>query len=116
MNLVPVKTEIMFRQRSKGFSYRELNKNPRIYVSIANESIFENLVLRRSRPTKVFRQAATTALKEKGITPKKMRWSQYAGCSCPCSPGFILDDFDFEKGTISSFQFDVFVSVDEATK
>jgi len=21
----------------------------------------------------------------------KVRWSQYAGCSCPCSPGFVVD-------------------------
>lgn len=116
MNLVPVKTDIIFRQHTRGMKRREMNKLPRVYVSIQDESIFENLVNRRNRPTKIFREVATAALKEKGITPKKLRWSQYAGCSCPCSPGFILDDFSFEKGAISNFRFDVFVSAGEATK
>ena len=29
-----------------------------------------------------------------GIAPDtKVRWSQYAGCSCPCSPGFIVEGY-----------------------
>lgn len=116
MELKPASTKINYREMSRGVTWREYNKRPRVYVSICNESIFENLINRRSRPLKLFKQVATEALKQNGITPKKMRWSQYAGCSCPCSPGFILDDFDFEKGTITNFRFDVFISADGAAE
>jgi hypothetical protein len=30
------------------------------------------------------------ALARIGVEPMSMRWTQKAGCSCPCSPGFVL--------------------------
>lgn len=111
MNLVPTDSKIIYRTRTR--KLREFTKAPRVYVSLRDETIFENLMNRRNRPTKIYRAITAATLREKGITVKKMRWSQFAGCTCPCSPGFILDDYDFEKGTISSFNFDVFISVGE---
>jgi len=108
---IPTDSKIIYRQKNNRTRYREFNKAPRVYVSLREESLIDNLFNRRNRPTKEYRAVAKSALKEQGITVKKMRWSQYAGCTCPCSPGFILDDYDFEKGVISSFNFDVFVSI-----
>lgn len=116
MKLKPVDTRINYREKTRGVTLREYDKAPRVYISICNESIFENLVNRHARPRKLFKEVATQALKQKGIIPKKLRWSQYAGCSCPCSPGFILDDYDFDKGSISNFRFDVFISADGTTE
>lgn len=113
MNLIPTESKIIYRTRTLKTKYREFTKAPRVYVSLCDESIFENLMNRRNRPTKVYRALASSVLKEKGIFVKKMRWSQYAGCTCPCSPGFILDDFEFDKGSINNFNFDVFISAGE---
>ena len=74
---------------------REMHKAPRVYVWPKNESIMDNFQNRHSRPTKVFRKVAVAALKEIGIDKPKMVWSQYAGCSCPCSPGFIMRDWEW---------------------
>lgn len=111
MNYIPTACKIIQRQRTPNTKYREFTKAPRVYVSLNNETFIENLINRRNRPSKEYRAVAKSTLKEQGITVKKMRWSQFAGCTCPCSPGFILDDYDFEKGVISSFNFDVFISV-----
>lgn len=105
--------KIIERQYNHSRNYKSFNKAPRVYVRVNDESIFDNLTNRRNRPVKLFRQAASKALTENGIYPKKLRWSQYAGCSCPCSPGFILDDYDFDKGIINSFRFDVWVTIGE---
>jgi len=70
---------------------READKKPRVYVWIEDETVLENLVNRRSRPVEVYRAVALQALTDLGIPFEKIRWSQKAGCSCPCSPGFIVD-------------------------
>src|SRR5690606_25287019 len=46
--------------------------------------------------------------------PLKAHWSQYAGCSCPCSPGFILSDMLSETGSAWD-AYDVHVTVVEVT-
>lgn len=38
-----------------------------------------------------FREALPEILKQAGIPEAKASWSWKAGCSCGCSPGFILD-------------------------
>ena len=67
------------------------NKKTRVYFNIQDETILENLMNRKSRPIKLFRALLPEVYKKLGVD-SKARWSQYAGCSCPCSPGFILDD------------------------
>lgn len=78
---------------------RRFDRKPRhstsrsiIYVHPHGETIIENLINRRSRPIKLFRQHAEEALKERGISYSKLRWNQKAGCGCGCSPGFIAED------------------------
>ena len=71
-------------------AWNEKADKGRIYVSIEDETILENLQNRRNRPIKLWRAYATAALAELGYTDIPLSWSQYAGCSmCPCSPGFI---------------------------
>ena len=61
-----------------------------VYLSIQGESIMENLENRRNRPHAVLRPFVLEALREAGVQVSGLRWSQKAGCSCPCSPGWIL--------------------------
>ncbi len=66
---------------------------PRIYVHLAGETIMQDLQNRRARPYKVYKAEVLPALfRLLGITDVKVGWSQKAGCSCPCSPGFIVKD------------------------
>lgn len=70
------------------------NRYPRLYVFPENESVLENLLGgRHNRPVALYRKALPAIFKELGLPEDtKASWSQYAGCSCPCSPGFILND------------------------
>lgn len=61
----------------------------RMYVWVEGENILENLENRHSRPTQVYRELLAPVFQMLGV--EKARWSQKAGCSCGCSPGFILD-------------------------
>jgi hypothetical protein len=71
----------------------------RISVFLKNENIIENLLNRYSRESKLYRkEVLPTAFKKlktvdpelyKQIKDDKWKWSQYAGCSCGCSPGFV---------------------------
>lgn len=72
-------------------------KKPRVYF-FHDESILENLENRRSRPYNEYRKLMPEVLKKANKNPDfadipentKAAWSQKAGCSCGCSPGFIL--------------------------
>jgi len=79
--------------RRSGNGMREWNKKPRLYVwSDVPEDVLEQLVNRRQRPTDVYREGVRAVLAATGVdlTTTGMRWDQHAGCSCPCSPGFVL--------------------------
>lgn len=65
-------------------------KKPRVFVEVADEGLVENLENRRNRPVKVYSKIVRAALAEANIGIEKLLWSQYAGCTCACSPGFIL--------------------------
>jgi len=83
---------IEIRERGN-VSYKEWIKQTRIYVWPQGESIMDNLQNRRQRPYTAYKKEVIPAvLKEMGLpADTKVRWSQYAGCSCPCSPGFVVD-------------------------
>lgn len=82
-----------------GRGYRR--KKSSLYVGLSGESIWDNLMNRRNRPTKLYKLIAEEAFAVAGITEEmygSLLWSQYAGCSCPCSPGFKVGkilDFTF---------------------
>ena len=68
----------------------------RIYVFPGNETILENFENRRSRPFNAYRKVALEALENHfiDVSKLKLKWSQEAGCSCGCSPGFIVEGWD----------------------
>ena len=80
--------------------------NSRIYIWPKGESLINNIENRRQRPYTVYRKEVIPAVLEKMGLPKdtKVRWSQFAGCSCPCSPGFIIDDH---------YRKDIFVTIEQ---
>jgi len=66
----------------------------RIYIWPNGETIIQNLINRRQRPyTQYRREVLPKLFSQLGWSPDtRVRWSSYAGCSCPCSPGFIVTD------------------------
>ena len=68
-------------------------KKTRVYVFPKGESLYENLMNRRERPYNVYKKEVLPSVFRAMGLPEdtKAKWSQYAGCSCPCSPGFVLD-------------------------
>jgi hypothetical protein len=63
----------------------------RAFVWVKDETVMENLMNRRNRPVKLYREIAERGLIEAGIDFYQLSWSKHAGCSmCPCSPGFIV--------------------------
>jgi hypothetical protein len=71
---------------------RGWNKAPRMYVDASEQfNVIEDLMNRHRRPYATWRKAVRKALAGVNIDLSKMAWSQKAGCSCPCSPGFVLE-------------------------
>ncbi len=48
------------------------------------------------RLSQVFDQLVPVVLDRIGKTARTWRWSRYAGCSCPCSPGFIVKNLSVD--------------------
>lgn len=80
-------------------------KRNKIYVWVDGESLGENLVNRRNRPSTFYRNDVLPKLMEKMETEhpemyrklkdEKWLWNQSCGCSmCPCSPGFVGEGLD----------------------
>lgn len=90
---------------------RRLNSRSktRIFVWPKGETIRENLMNRRERPAKLWKPVALKAAAAMGLTKSSLMWSQKAGCSCGCSPGFIVKG-DFRPG------FDIHVDVTAGDK
>lgn len=60
-----------------------------VYVHEKGESILDNLVARHMRPVEFYKAIVTTELAKRGLYGNLV-WKQRLGCSCPCSPGFLL--------------------------
>ena len=84
---------------------RRSNKN-RIYIFNSGETIIENLVERHYRPVEFYKQVIIPHLIAQGFLNKDsdIKWSQKAGCSCPCSPGFIVE---------SEYGYEIFVTSEQ---
>jgi hypothetical protein len=68
-------------------------QKPRAYAWQRNYEDVSELMAQRYYGRAFYRKvltAAGPALLAQGIDITGARWSQHAGCSCPCSPGFIL--------------------------
>jgi hypothetical protein len=76
-----------------GYAHRRASDRPdghsNVYVSVEGEGIVEQLYTRRNRPHEALRPIVKAELEKRGIKGT-LRWSQYAGCTCPCSPGFLI--------------------------
>ena len=82
-------------------SYTRFRK-VRVYFCPVGESVMEHFQTgRHNRPIQALRKLLPEALDKVGITFTRARWSQKAGCSCPCSPGFILDAEGWEDVHVS---------------
>ena len=62
----------------------------RVFVWPKGESIMENLQNRRNRPHTAMKPFALRAAEALGVQVESISWSQNAGCSCGCSPGFVV--------------------------
>lgn len=91
MNITETKLIAMRDPRRNGYKVKT-----RIYVWPEGETILQNLENRRSRPLKLYRQVAVDALAKLEVDTSKLeiKWSQKAGCSCGCSPGFVVDGWN----------------------
>ena len=76
--------------RKVPFSGKE--RKPRVYFWPKGETILENFGNRRDRPINEYRKLLPEVMRIAGLGEKmRCNWSQKAGCSCGCSPGFIMD-------------------------
>ena len=67
----------------------------RVYVHVEGETMWDDFGNRTSRPHTLWRGPILAALKEAGFPENtRLRWSQKAGCSCPCSPAFFVTSTD----------------------
>ena len=76
---------------TNSYSRREYYKTPRLYVSVEDETIMDNLLNRTKRPYNVYKSLIRSSGIERFVDIGSLRWSQHAGCTCNCSPGFVLE-------------------------
>lgn len=113
MNLKLVKVKLGTRRTveelmKNGYRYtaarRETTKQMRVYMAPHGETVIENLFVgRHNRPHEALRKLVDQAISRAGLKMKhvtRIRWSQYAGCTCPCSPGFIVDAHEYVGMTL----------------
>jgi len=88
-----VKVTTQFVRQQRGARYAQ---KTRVYVHPTEETVLENFKNRRSRPLNTYREALRTGLSALGVDLSRVdyKWSQKAGCSCGCSPAFIVDGWD----------------------
>lgn len=104
---------ITIRKRRYSYGYsRDFDKAPRMYVSVTDETILDNLQNRHRRPYNVYK----TMIHASGVPTvlglrDKLRWSQSAGCDCGCSPGFILPHQSLIIDDEYLYRYDVWVEL-----
>ena len=90
---------VSFEVTTRGYSYDSRNQiYPRVYLPFTGNGAIEHLFERMGKPATTrrvnawMRQNVIPALLSKLAVPKttKVPWSQYAGCSCGCSSGFVI--------------------------
>jgi hypothetical protein len=91
--LLPGAEVVIKERRYNHNDKRGYSVAPRMYVW-ADETfnIAEDMMNRTRRPhtewKKIIKPLFASYLPQ--VSLEKFSWSQYAGCTCPCSPGFIL--------------------------
>jgi hypothetical protein len=82
------------KARTRENGQKDRFSKSRIYIDVQGETIMDNLMNRKSRPYQQYKALMPMIFELLNIEPKPVAWSQYAGCSCPCSPGFIIKEGD----------------------
>lgn len=103
--------------RSYKYSYKkEYYQAPRMYVSVADETIMDNLANRKRRPYNVYKTLIHSSDIASVLNLSGLRWSQHAGCTCNCSPGFILNSVQSIKDEDGNYlsHFDIWVTLENA--
>ena len=98
----------------RGGRWSEYSQAPRMYVRVADETILDNLANRKRRPYNVYKTLIHSSGLKSVIDISKLSWSQTAGCSCPCSPGFILNHQNIEVDGEVLTRFDMWLTLDGA--
>lgn len=100
-------TELTTRDRD----YRDRKGTTTISFFHDGENVLEDLFNRHSRPHKLYRTLFPKIQKLLNLkAPIKATWSQYAGCSCPCSPGFIVTNCS----ELGLYRKQIFVSITDS--
>ena len=90
------------------------SQSPRMYVSVSDETVLDNLANRKRRPYNVYKTLIHSSGISEVLNLSELRWSQSAGCTCPCSPGFIIGRQSVEIGEKLLHNFDVWVTLESA--
>lgn len=109
------KLQIIPRRWGSSIRASEHYAAPRMYVTVSDETVFENIANRKRRPYNIYK----TLIHSSGISDvldvTSLRWSQKAGCTlCPCSPGFILNSQTLLINDETVRYFDVWVTLESA--
>ena len=101
--------------RSYHYGYKnDYFKAPRMYVTVADETIFDNLANRKRRPYNVYKTLIHSSDLKNVLDISKLSWSQSAGCSCPCSPGFVLNPQTLMIDGDAVTRFDIWLTLENA--
>lgn len=92
-------------------NWRDYSKTPRMYVRVEDETVFDNLVNRKRRPYNIYKSMLRGSGVSKVLQLGNLQWSQKAGCTCPCSPGFILPPQAITNEDTTYHYFDVWVTL-----
>lgn len=92
--------------------WREYWSAPRMYISIEDETVFDNLVNRKRRPYNEYKKMIHSSGVSSMINLETLQWRQNAGCTlCPCSPGFIIPVQEIEINGVVTRHFDLWVTL-----
>ena len=110
------KITFMERKWSAHTRSSEMSAAPRMYVSVADETIMDNLANRKRRPYNVYKTLIHSSDIASVLNLSGLRWSQHAGCTCNCSPGFILNSVQSVKDEDGNYlsHFDIWVTLENA--
>lgn len=108
------KLQFMPRVYSTYSGWKAYSQSPRMYVSVSDETVLDNLVNRKRRPYNVYKTLIHSSGISEVLNLNELRWSQRAGCTCPCSPGFVLGRQSMQIGEKSFHHFDVWVTLESA--
>ena len=90
-------------------------KSPRMYVEVADETVFDNIANRKRRPYNVYKTLIHSTNLASVLDLREFRWSQHAGCTCNCSPGFILGHQSIVDDEGNSYAyFDLWLTLENA--